>query len=67
MKTAEEYRINQLAGLKKEKEIRERQKMSLAFSFLQREERAELKVHTLKNGTSLESLSAFRAQLLAFE
>ena len=61
---AEYYAKIQKEGLAKENNIRDRQKLSLKFSYLTGKDREDYKKHILKNGTKLESLLEFNKILL---
>ena len=56
---AEYYAKIQKESLAKENYIRDRQKLSLKFSYLKGKDREEYTKHILENGTRLESLLEF--------
>ncbi len=55
----EYYEKLQKESLAKENYIKDRQKLSLKFSYLTGQDREEYKKHILENGTRLESLLEF--------
>jgi len=61
--TAQEYAKNLQQELKKDEERRERQRLSLSFSYLNKENRKKYDRHILEYGTSLASLQAFKKAL----
>lgn len=65
MKTAEDYANAMHKELEKDNTRRERQKLSLAFSFLTGADRDAYKKHTRTHGTTLESLRAFGDTIMA--